>query len=41
MLVFERAVHLRYQIATLKNATPVMPPQKKVNYGWKKAKRKG
>jgi hypothetical protein len=27
--------------ATLKNATPVMPPQKKVKYPGKKAKRKG
>jgi excinuclease ABC subunit B len=40
-LEFERAAHLRDQIATLKNATPVMQPQKKVNYGRKKAKRKG
>jgi excinuclease UvrABC nuclease subunit len=31
-LEFERAAHLRDQIATLKNATPVMPPQKKVKY---------
>jgi excinuclease UvrABC nuclease subunit len=39
-LEFERAAHLRDQIATLKNATPVMPPQKKVKYpGKKKSKR--
>ncbi|MFK7849363.1 MAG: hypothetical protein AB8D78_00155 [Akkermansiaceae bacterium] len=35
---FERTVRLRDQIATLKNDTPVMPPQKKVKYG---KKRKG
>ncbi|MGJ8645111.1 MAG: UvrB/UvrC motif-containing protein [Luteolibacter sp.] len=35
-LEFERAAHLRDQIATLKNDTPVMPPQKKVKYPWKK-----
>ena len=41
-LEFERAAHLRDQIATLKNATPVMPPQKKVKYlGKKRAGRKG
>ncbi|MGJ8634213.1 MAG: excinuclease ABC subunit UvrB [Luteolibacter sp.] len=40
-LEFERAAHLRDQIATLKNETPVMPPQKKVKYAKKKrAKRK-
>jgi excinuclease ABC subunit B len=38
-LEFERAAHLRDQIATLKNTTPVMPPQKKVNYAKKKSKR--
>jgi len=38
-LEIERAAHLRDQIAALKNATPVMPPQKKVNYGKKKSKR--
>jgi excinuclease ABC subunit B len=39
-LEFERAAHLRDQIATLKNDTPVMPPQKKVKYpGKKKSKR--
>ena len=37
-LEFERAAHLRDQIATLKNATSVMPPQKKVKYPGKKAK---
>jgi len=38
-LEFERAAHLRDQIATLKNATPVMPPQKQVKYlGKKKSK---
>jgi hypothetical protein len=31
-LEFERAAHLRDQIATLKNASPVVPPQKKVKY---------
>ena len=40
-LEFERAAHLRDQIATLKNDTPVMPPQKKVKYGKKRAKKKG
>ena len=35
-LEFERAAHLRDQIATLKNTTPVMPPQKKVNYSGKR-----
>ncbi len=39
-LEFERAAHLRDQIAVLKNSTPVMPPQKKVKYGRKRAKRK-
>ena len=39
-LEFERAAHLRDQIATLKNATPVMPPQKKVNYGKKRSKKR-
>jgi excinuclease ABC subunit B len=40
-LEFERAAHLRDQIATLKSATPVMPPQKKVKYSGKKEKGKG
>ncbi|MBC7979071.1 MAG: excinuclease ABC subunit UvrB [Armatimonadetes bacterium] len=39
-LEFERAAHLRDQIATLKNATPVMPPQKAVKYGRGKAKKR-
>jgi excinuclease ABC subunit B len=39
-LEFERAAHLRDQIATLKNATPVMPPQQKVKYPGKKTRKR-
>jgi excinuclease ABC subunit B len=40
-LEFERAAHLRDQIASLKNATPQMPKQEKVRYAKKGTKRKG
>lgn len=40
-LEFERAAHLRDQIATLKNATPVMPAAKKIQYPKKRAKKRG
>ena len=38
-LEFERAAHLRDQISTLKDESPVMPAQKKVTYGKKRSKK--